>query len=176
MTVRAFKLLLEMHPDRVYYSLEYDPPVKNCGGYLGSVYEGGGLFSMPYASLRALGDGVHSVEVDEHVQSERGAEPGYSDTQKLVNSASIALFMERAGGCNGGTTFCTILKTFTPQTGAAIYPLLDQGHREELARYARSIPRFRWERRFRKFEIFHSSGSSELIPDENLVAIRKFFL
>lgn len=175
MAQRTFKLQLESHGREIYYNLEYEPPVKSCGGYLGSIHPGGHLHGLEYDALEKLGNGLHAVELDDHDPSDRGNQEVLSADNSLVSAVSFALFMEKVGAATFADAVCTILRSFNANTADAIYLLLDERYRSDLNDFARSIPRFRFIRRLRPIGILTSNGF-ERLSDENLDAIRRHFL
>jgi hypothetical protein len=175
MAVRSFKLSVHVGPASVFYGAEYDPPVRGCGGSFGVIYRGGSLHGLGYDALCELGNGQHAVALDQDVGTIVGERPTMSADDDLIDIVSFELFMERAGCGMSGGPLCTILRSFNERTATAIDRLLEPRHREELVEWCNSIPRFRWQRKRRKFQIFYSSGGFVDIPDENLVALRRYY-
>jgi hypothetical protein len=174
MATRQFKLIAEVSPDRVFYSINYSPRLKNLGGQSGVAYPGGSLFSLSYEQLQALGSGTHTVEADEKVRSREGLRSPLTDDEQLVEGVRLALFVEKAGGGLPNEVICSVILGFNSRTAEQVVKLLNKEHLQELIRYAQSIPRSRHERDIGGFEIF-SSGGSVKIPDENLVALSDYF-
>jgi hypothetical protein len=149
--------------------------VKNCGGYLGIAYPGGGRFSLQFDELERLGSGSHCVQVDEHEHAVKGVRPNLSTDEQLVENVRFDLFAERTGTLTVRWMLCTILLSFNTQTAKQIAALLNTSQLEELMQYAYKISSSKEERDRLEFKILSSNGS-EKIPDENLVALRNYFV
>jgi hypothetical protein len=79
----------------------------NNGGCVASIYPGGRFLGLTFEQLRALGSGVHQVEVpDERDMSSTGEEPTYkSERERQYEVFCFALF----GHCVGLYTELEVL-------------------------------------------------------------------
>jgi len=71
---------------------------------------------------------------------------------------------------------CRALLALNGRTADTVLQLLDSEHLQALAELAAGIPSSKDERNRRDFSIFSSSGTKETIPDENLLALRQYFV
>jgi hypothetical protein len=106
MSARQFKLILEVHRSGIFYSLNYEPPIRGCGGYLGVVRSGDGLFSLSHEQLEKLGSGSHLVQVDERVPGTNGTPEKMTDEEERLEKIRFGVFMEKVGcGATGAAIF-----------------------------------------------------------------------
>jgi hypothetical protein len=171
MPTRPFKLIAEVLPGRIFYCLNYHPPLKNFGGYMGCVYPDGGVFNLQFEQLQSLGTGEHIVEVDEKVRQSEGKSPSRSVDEKLIENVRLGIFSEQVGLQARAWTLCDVLLGFNGRTASQIIALLDSPHLEELARYCSEIPSPSQQSDGHRPAIVSSNGEVS-IPAENLVALR----
>jgi hypothetical protein len=175
MSKRSVTLTLEFSGNQIFYHWNYDPEVKNIGGSLGCVYPSGSLHDLSYDQLRLIGEGTHSIQINERERSIKGNVPIKSENEQSIESIKFSIFCEKVHSNLAGEPHCTILMNFNETTANEIIPLLKDNHIKELVEFARGISEELSTKEAEKYRIYSSSGSSTNIPLENLKAIKRYY-
>jgi hypothetical protein len=144
--------------------------------YSARVFPGESAYDIPYERMTALGTGEHRVEVDLHVRPVEVKHPSRGKDQDSIDWLRYEFFQERVGLVNSSWLLSSIVFAFNPRTAQEITALLPKHHLNEVREYASRIPRTWIMRRLRPmyWSVVKTEGKL-LVPEENLVALRKHF-
>jgi len=170
----TFKLSIQIYDYAIGYHCNYSPPLKNIGGYFGSVYPDGGLFGKSFDELLSLGNGTHEVQLDERQQTPHGTAPELDNARKLFESYRLALFGYEHGVFTEADILAHALLAYSEEYADDICKLAPDFLLASLREFASRIPENLEDRSPDEFVIFSSAGTTQ-IPSANLNLLRRTF-
>jgi hypothetical protein len=145
-------------------------------GYEARVFPGESAYDITYERMVALGSGAHRVDIDTRARTVELEHPSRGKDQDSVDWLRYELFKERVGFTNSSWLLSSIVFAFNPRTAQDIVSFLPEHQVREVREYASRIPRTWIMRRLRRMHwVAVKTGNKLLVPEENLVALRKYF-
>ncbi|MGF1581696.1 MAG: hypothetical protein ACFCD0_20395 [Gemmataceae bacterium] len=166
--MRDFTLALDVNEHVIFFYCNYQPSVKNVGGYFGRVYPDGGLFGKSFVELWVLGTGIHNIQLDDRQQTSRGTKPDFDDDRDQFEWFRLALFGYQHGVFTQTEVLMRALLAYTPNFEDCVRHLAPDFLRELLQGFALRMPEDLSDRSPDHVDFFSSSGTGTRIPDRNV--------